>query len=163
YLASGGETAHYARLPPGRGRLDGVLTQVFWTPGSGVDAISTTRPGGAGSAWHPERHPVAFIAVAGPRTRSVLEPWRTRGAAIARADDPQVAWRPGHVVWGAPDTWLAQWRALAEARSTALMLVDAACAPQYRAVTGDPEPPPYAKPHAARAWLRTPEGAVSRV
>ena len=163
YLASGGESADFTRLPPGRGHLDGVLTQVLWTPGTGVEAPEADSVAPRESPWHPERHPVAFVAFDGPRTQAVLESWRSRGAVIARVDEPGLAWRPGNVVWGAPDVWLAQWRALADARACALTLIDVACAAQYRAVTGDPQPPPYAKPHAARAWLRTPDGIVTRI
>jgi len=69
----------------------------------------------------------------------------------------------GGVVIGPPDAWLAQWRILAAARVDADLVIDAACAAEYRALTGSRELPPFALPGAGRAWLHAPDRPVRRV
>lgn len=164
YLAAGGETDHHAHRPPGRGHLDGRLVQVLWHPPShDADATAAATGPDAVAEWHPGRQPVAFVTPEGPRGRDALRSWSARGAVVARLDDPDAVWAPGRVLWGPPDAWLAQWRALNEARASGLLLIDVACAPQYRSLTSEVTLPPYADPHAHRAWLRTPHGRVTRV
>lgn len=167
YLAAGGESDHHAHLPAGRGHLDGRLVQVLWHPPAretDATAIADRDPGPDPiPEWHPGRQPVAFITPDGPRGRDALRRWSARGAAVARVDAPDADWAPGRVLWGSPDVWLAHWRSLNEARSSGLLLIDVACAPQYRSLTSDTALPPYADPHARRAWLRTPRGTVTRV
>lgn len=159
YAAAGGEPSHHARLPAGRGRIDGLLVQGAWTPEAPSVAAVTPRVG----VWAPARHPVAFIAPDSPQTRRVLDVWAAHGSTVTpveHGDDVAVA---GRVVWGTPDVWLAQWRALAQARAHAHLVVDAACAGHYRALTGDTALPPYVAPHVRRAWLRTADGETTRI
>jgi S-DNA-T family DNA segregation ATPase FtsK/SpoIIIE len=171
YLAAGGDGTDFAPLPSGRGHLDGVLVQAPWIEPDGAAAGGVGATGDVAGpadvavapAWQPARHPVAFIAPDGPRTRSVLAEWAACGVSVAAVSDAEVTGRSGQVLWGTPDVWLGQWRALAHARGSALMVIDAACASQYRALTSDDDLPPYALPHASRAWLRHPDGTVRRI
>jgi S-DNA-T family DNA segregation ATPase FtsK/SpoIIIE len=160
YLAVGGESADFARLPPGRGHLDGVLIQGLWVE------PDETAAGGACSdiaAWVPARHPVAFVAPDGPRTRRVLGAWTAGGVDVATVSDTDASPRAGRVLWGTPDAWLGQWRSLTLARASGLMVIDAVCGPQYRALTNDHDLPPYVRPHASRAWLRQADGTATRI
>ncbi len=159
YVAAGGEPSHHATLPASRGHIDGVLVQGLWTPGP----TSPTTAADPMADWAPARAPVAFVAPDSPQTRRVLADWAARGSTVAPVERADDVGGPGRVVWGTPDAWLAHWRALAQARASTLLVIDAACAGHYRAVTGDTVLPPYAMPHARRAWLRTPEGDTSRV
>ncbi len=157
YVAAGGAAADFLSLPPGRGHLDGVLVQTPWTPVDAEQPMTDPPP------WQPSRHPVAFVAPAGPATRSVLETWAARGIAVAAVDEAGAQLRSGSVLWGTPDAWLAQWRLLSAARAEAQLVIDAACAAEYRAVTGARELPPYARARARRAWLYRPDEVAARI
>lgn len=173
YLAAGGRAGDFARQPAGRGHLDDTLTQVLWSPessGPPSRSVSDTRSPGQPldvalqqAPWYPSDEPAALVAPDGPRTRAVLEQWAARGVVARRLDDPHADGQRAHVMWGPPDLWLAQWRALADARGGALLVIDVACAQHYRAITGDVTLPPYADPHCRRAWVRSPDGTSTRV
>ncbi|WP_284528083.1 FtsK/SpoIIIE domain-containing protein [Microbacterium sp. T2.11-28] len=161
HLAAGGAPGDPARLPPGRGRCDGILVQGLWTEpdgeGAAAEATAAQRP------WRPSRLPVALVAPAGARTRSTIESWAAEGREVVTVDDPSAVPAPGRVLWGTPEAWLGQWRLLARARAEGHLVIDAACAAEYRAITGSPEVPPFALPQAGRAWLRAGDGAVARI
>jgi len=176
HVAAGGAPGDHARLPPGRGRCDGTLVQGLWLdPGSDErdaarDSSSAASPGdsprdspGAPRPWRPSRLPVALVAPAGARTRAVLERWATDGREVVPVDAPSATPAAGRVLWGSPETWLGQWRLLAQARADGHLVIDAACASEYRAITGSPELPPFALSQARRAWLRTSDGTVTRI
>lgn len=163
HVAAGGAPADHARLPPGRGWCDGILVQGLWVDADGVDADGVDPDGVDPGAWRPSRLPVALVAPAGPRTRGVLERWASEGREVVPVDAPAATPAPGRVLWGTPESWLGQWRLLATARAAGHLVIDSACASEYRAITGSSELPPFARPHAGRAWLRTSDGAVTRI
>ena len=72
--------------------------------------------------------------------RSVVEPAELGGAVRT-------------VVVGDPDAWQRGWRVLDAVRDGGELLIDAGCASDYRALTGDRELPPYCTPGAGRGWL----------
>lgn len=160
WVAAGGESADYARCRPGRGRCDGILVQSLWVE---PQHAPTSEPAVAVETWMPARQPVAFIAPDTSATRATLDRWRSGGVAIDRIDTTGAELRRGGVLWGTPDGWLAQWRLLAGARAEAQLVVDTACASEYRTITGSSEIPPFALPRARRAWLRTPDGSTRRI
>ncbi|MFT4281748.1 MAG: hypothetical protein QM591_10810, partial [Microbacterium sp.] len=143
---------------PGRARVGEALAQVLWTPPSSSEPAA----GAAEPAWRPGRRPVAFVSAPGPRGAEVASIWEKGGSEVARVDAPEAAIGPGRVVWGTPESWLGHWRALAQARADAVMVIDAACAGEFRALTGIRELPPVVTPHARRAW-EVAAGVVSRV
>jgi S-DNA-T family DNA segregation ATPase FtsK/SpoIIIE len=161
HVAAGGDGRDFTGLPPGRGFWEGLLVQTLWvepiTPAAAAVPLADP-PAEATRAWYPGRRPVAFVAPGGTATRAVLDAWCRRGATVHGVDEPGCVLEPGSVVWGTPESWLAQWRLLSAARAHASMIVDAACVAEYRAVTGTRELPPYAAPHAGRAWWWTPTG-----
>jgi S-DNA-T family DNA segregation ATPase FtsK/SpoIIIE len=163
HVAAGGEGRDFARLPPGRGFWQGLVVQTLWVeptdPTGPADPAELAEPEAASRPWNPGRRPVAYVAPGGAATRTVLEAWRTCGVTIRQVDEPECALEPGCVVWGTPQSWLGQWRMLAAARSQASMIIDTSCLAEYRAITGTRELPPYAAPHAERAWRWTPGGA----
>jgi S-DNA-T family DNA segregation ATPase FtsK/SpoIIIE len=77
--------------------------------------------------------------------------------------DGEASLERGGVVVGPPDAWLAQWRLLAAARADADLVIDAACAAEYRSLIGSRDLPPFALPGAGRAWLHAPDRPVRRV
>ncbi len=157
HAAAGGEVAHFVRAaPPGRGRLDGALIQVAHLELPSVQSIAPPP------AWHPTGA-VAFVAPASEYTRLLLRAWATEGVRVAFLDEAGEPPAAGTLVWGTPESWLAHWRALTTARADARLVIDTACAMEYRALTGSRDLPPFAAAGARRAWLHDPDGHVTRV
>lgn len=163
HVAAGGDSRdHVADAPPGRGRLGRMPVQLA-EPGE--PDVFAAVPAGAEAAWYPGRRRTAFVAPGGAATRAVLRAWADAGVPVVHIDDAAGALRAGGVVWGPPDAWLGQWRLLALARTDADLVVDAACATEYRALTGRRDLPPFVQPGAARAWLHRADrdGAARRI
>ncbi|WP_434812425.1 FtsK/SpoIIIE domain-containing protein [Microbacterium sp. bgisy189] len=154
HVAAGGEGAdHLDGVTPGRVRLGRRLVQFAWTdegtptPHRSADApTASARPDG----------PRAFVLPPGPRGRALA----AQHGCVA-VDDPAAAEAPA--VWGTPEMWLAQWPLLTRARAEASLIIDTACAGEYRTVTGRRELPPYAMPGAGRAWLAEPDEPARRI
>lgn len=163
HVAAGGASGDHARLPPGRGRCDGILVQTLWAEPRAGETGDTGAATAELQAWRPSRLPVFLVAPAGAKTRAVLELWTAEGREVVPVEAPSAAPAPGRVLWGAPETWLGQWRLLARARAEGHLVIDAACASEYRSITGSAELPPFAMPHARRAWLRASDGTVARI
>ena len=157
HVAAGGEAAGFAAdSPPGRARLDGILVQFASVPVP--PPVVAPQP----TLWFP-RGATAFAAPPSAQSRAVLTAWAGRGLSVVRVDAADAAIGPGTVVWGPPDAWLAHWRHLAAAREGADVIVDAACAAEYRTLTGSRELPPYALAGRSRAWLCGADGGLQRV
>ncbi len=157
HVAAGGESADFlADLPPGRGRWGRRLVQF-------VDVPAHDRADDVVREWIPAGRPAGFVAPAGPRVRETLDAWERAGIPTRSVEETGAEARPGTLLWGTPEAWLGRWGALAAVRADGDLVVDAACAAEYRTVTGRRELPPFALPGADRAWLHTPDGAVTRV
>nr|WP_241748144.1 MULTISPECIES: FtsK/SpoIIIE domain-containing protein [Microbacterium] len=160
HVAAGGDSRdHVPDAPPGRGRWGRTLLQVADpgdAPAASIDDLRHAR-GQAAACHYPGRRATAFVTPGGAATRAVLREWMDAGVPTHALDEVAAAGTrklpPGAVVWGPPDAWLAQWRMLALARTDADLLVDAACAAEYRSVTGSRDLPPFALAGAGRAWL----------
>ncbi|EZP26687.1 putative DNA segregation ATPase [Microbacterium oleivorans] len=158
HVAAGGEAADFLPdLPTGRGRLGRTLVQVV---DAGLDSVPA--PAGVPPVWQPGRRAAAVVVPAGSRPRRLAAAWEHLGVPV-RPLDSESRLERGGVVIGPPDAWLAYWRILAAARVDADLVIDAACAAEYRALTGSRELPPFALLGAGRAWLHAPDRPVRRV
>ncbi|MCK6081391.1 cell division protein FtsK [Microbacterium sp. EYE_5] len=157
HVAAGGEAAdHLPDVPPGRGRYGRLLVQTPWTDAEETTALPPPP------VWQPGRRPAAVVIPDGPRQRRLQTAWERLGVHV-QAVGAGAALARGGVLIGAPDAWLGQWRLLAEARAEADLIVDTACAVEYRAVVGARELPPFALAGAGRAWVHAPDRPVRRV
>ncbi|MDN8548364.1 FtsK/SpoIIIE domain-containing protein [Microbacterium sp. NM3R9] len=149
YVALGGEAQHHdVRLPPGRGRWGGSLVQFART--SAEDGVVPASPDQPVTFW--PRHATGFVAPAVDRTFAALEAWRRRGTEVIELG-AATPLRAGCVVWGTPDAWVGRWRGAGSDGARRQLVVDAACGPDVRLITGSRELPPYAAPGRSRAWL----------
>lgn len=169
YIGVGGDPSHFVPdSPPGRGRLDGNAIQFAWPgPDAGrADARDKVDP----PEWMPSAPLTGFVARRSAVTRSLTERWRAGGTTIMRVDefarDGELAATTPEVrlvLVGEPEEWQRQWSALARIRGDHDLVIDAACAPEYRIVAGDRELPPYCEPGRNRAWLRREDGPATRI
>ncbi len=174
HVAAGGDSAHFlSDQPVGRGRWGRLLVQFAHT-----DAPVMPAPGPAPPVWSPAGAVggvTAVVAGPGADPRGLAAACAARGARLltvaeAAASDlidpaaaPPGAPRETLVVHGAADEWLAQWRLLARVRSAHELLIGAECLPEFRAVTGRRELPPFAASAAGRAWRVVPGRECVRV
>lgn len=157
HVAAGGESVDFlAELPPGRGRWGRSLVQFVDAPAVPTAPSSVPR-------WMPGRRSAGLVAPAGPRVGEFVARCARAGIPTQCVDAPGVAPAPGTLLWGTPEAWLGRWSTLAAIRAEGDLVVDAACAAEYRTVTGRRELPPYAVAGAARAWRLTADGRVTRV
>ncbi|MCR2801581.1 FtsK/SpoIIIE domain-containing protein [Microbacterium sp. zg-Y818] len=160
HAAAGGEAAAHRRdLPPGRGTLDDVAVQFAL-----VDAA--LRPRDADVPLYRPQGLTGFVAPSSSSAaRAVRAGWSADGIDVVALGEhaPTAAGGVPLVLWGEPETWLREWRALQEVRATGALVVDAACAGEVRAVTSSRVLPPYASPGRARAWVWDAESAARRV
>lgn len=165
HLAAGGDNDGYRRdRPAGRGRVDGREVQVVWTDATAPD----TAESGSAERWIPSARVVGVIAHG---VRRVLEGLRTaypdhvvspvadhspdapsslpvagvHGVAISSGASPMI-------LVGDADTWQRQWPLWQRIRLEGEMLIVAECAGELRSFASLRELPPYAEPHAGRAW-----------
>ena len=157
HVAAGGDPrTRREGAPPGRADLDGHELQFAWAP-------------------PPEPRAVAVLPFAPSATVTgiVLRPgaagrWTLDDAELL----PVEAGLPPHpgrrvVLVGDAEEWQRGWRTLAAVRAEHDLVIDSACAADYRALTGDRELPPYRAPLRAsaqrRAWLIRPGEPPRRV
>ncbi|GAA5039571.1 FtsK/SpoIIIE domain-containing protein [Microbacterium fluvii] len=162
HVAAGGDAARFAEArPPGRGLWGTAEVQV-----AVATEVAAPREVPEPPEWMP-RHAVAAVVMRrGASAQAVLEGWVAAGVALATPDEfavglpstPDVL-----VVVGDPEQWHRQWRVLGDLRAEHELVVDAACAADYRALTGERMLPPYCAPGRGRAWLHRAGGAAERV
>lgn len=157
HVAAGGQASDFLPdAPPGRGRWGRRLVQFVDVP---VPARQIFRV----PDWMPGARPAGLIAPLGSRARAFLAACADAGSEPRPVEDRDAHGAPGVLLWGTPEAWLGRWSTLATLRADGDLVVDAACAAEYRTLTGRRELPPYALPGADRAWLHTPDGDVTRV
>lgn len=177
HVTAGGESADFlADAIPGRGRWGRRLVQFAVPPATtSASAVASMRAfTGPGESAESSAPVLSLSAATGQRATALVVPARGAahafGAAAERAgrrviavDDAAVEIEPRDLLIGTPEAWLAQWRLLSAAREGCDLIVDAACAAEFRALTGRRELPPYAAPGLRRAWLIEPGAPARRV
>ncbi|MDQ4212360.1 FtsK/SpoIIIE domain-containing protein [Microbacterium sp. ASV81] len=171
HLAAGGEPRSFdPERPPGRATLDGAQVQ-FTLP------ESDERPPGPVSAptpvWAARAPLVGVVSTAPARTADLLARG-VDGARVSSIDDGAPVTLPDGIgsgqvgperilLVGDADAWQRQyalWQRIARAGE---ILVLAEAARELRTLARVRELPPYAAPHAGRAWTIDPDGRPSRV
>lgn len=152
HIAAGGDPARFrGGSAPGRGDLDGVEVQVALAPASAT--LESPLP----TAWHPSAPISGFVSRRSPAARAALGEWSARGVRVVDVDayaaDPSVTADGPVIIAGEPDDWQRHWRLLAEVRGDHDLVIDSACAPELRLLTGIRGVPPYCEPGRGRAWL----------
>ena len=190
HVLAGGEGANFVeRLPPGAGRWQALRVQVAVAGGDAPAPVASTASAAptasaeATASAAPTRSPRgvtrtldadAPLAIVSNRPADFVA--RLRRALPAFAEPGAVveigSTGPGvtvsranavHAIVGDVDAWQAQWGALAAARSTHVVVVDACSASEFRAVTRVRALPPVIDGSSPETfWVLDQRGAVSR-
>lgn len=157
HVAAGGEANDFLPdLPPGRGRWERSLVQFVDVPAVAVGVPEVPD-------WMPGERPAGFVAPPGERARAFVARCAAAGVRVRPVEEAGAILETGVLLWGTPEAWLGRWGVLTAVRADGDLVIDAACAAEFRSLTGRRSLPPYALPGADRAWHVRGDGEVTRV
>lgn len=156
HLAAGGESASFGRdRVPGRARIGDREVQIAWMPEEPpVRSAGTGRRAARRRGWQPT---AAVTAVVSSGARSVVDalsaahPQSTVSLVTEAATAATDTERP-LVLVGESDVWQREWMLWQRVRREGEVLIRAENPADLRQLCGVRELPPYARPHAGRAW-----------
>ncbi|MFD5214541.1 FtsK/SpoIIIE domain-containing protein [Microbacterium sp. NPDC058345] len=153
HIAAGGDADVFSRQrPPGRAWMDGREVQLC-VPGRDPRWLQTDAP--QPEPWAPRRRLAGVVTPSVAATRALLAE-RHPAYDVMDAASAVTAAHPadgGRIIVADPEEWRAQWALLQGVRTAGELLVAAECAPELRQLAGVRDLPPYAHPHAGRAWV----------
>ncbi|WP_311257582.1 FtsK/SpoIIIE domain-containing protein [Microbacterium sp. WCS2018Hpa-9] len=158
HLAAGGESAGFDRdRPPGRMRMGDREIQLVWVPEERLRSSGPVR--GASRhrqdhGWSPRSGLTGLITAGVPaiaESLSAAHPGCDIVVLSAESRELEASTRPT-IVLGEADAWQRNWPLWQRVRREGEALIRAENAAELRQLAGVRELPPYARPHAGRAW-----------
>ncbi|WAA67565.1 FtsK/SpoIIIE domain-containing protein [Microbacterium oxydans] len=148
HLAAGGEAATFVRdRVPGRARIGDHDVQIAWT-----DADAFVRGTGSGPpAWEPSSARTAVVTAGAVDVAARLRDAYPGFDVVLASAEPHIPSRAGILVADA-ETWQRNWSVWQRIRAEGEVLIRAEHPADLRQLAGVRELPPYARPHAGRAW-----------
>ena len=148
HLAAGGEAAAFVRdRLPGRARIGEHEVQLAWVE---EEAVSAPMPQPQ-ATWTPSDAVTAIVSAGARSVVAQLRDAHPRYEVIHAGVEPTSAGVPCVVVADA-ETWQRNWALWQRIRAEGEVLVRAEQPAELRQLVGVRELPPYARPHAGRAW-----------
>ncbi|MFK3679490.1 FtsK/SpoIIIE domain-containing protein [Microbacterium sp. NPDC090218] len=148
HLAAGGEASAFLRdRGPGRARIGDREVQLAW-----VDAGSdgrTAKP--AEDVWSPSCAVTAIVSAGAGSLASRLRDAHPGFEVVLPGAEPSAPKGPRILVADA-DTWQRNWSTWQHIRAEGEVVIRAEQQADLRQLAGVRELPPYARPHAGRAW-----------
>lgn len=168
HLAAGGDTAGFDRdRPPGRMRVDDREIQVAWVPEDRLRSARPHRaaPRGVQHAWTPRGPLTAFVTPGVSAVAGALADAYPGFEVIPLSADPLQVPQTGRslILLGEPDAWQRHWALWQRVRREGEVLIRAEHISELRQLAGVRELPPYARPHAGRAWSLIGDSGPRRV
>lgn len=149
HLAAGGEPAAFVRdRAPGRARIGDREVQLAW-----VDEDAVVAPvGSPPPTWEPSTAITAVVSTGGVAVAERLrEAHPGAQVLLVGTEEPPSTGGPCILVADA-ETWQRNWAAWQRIRAEGEVLIRAEHPADLRQLAGVRELPPYAHPHAGRAW-----------
>lgn len=169
HLAAGGESDGFDRdRPPGRMRMGDREIQLVWVP---EERLRSSGPAhGASryrqdSGWSPRCALTALVTAGVPTVAESLAAAHPGCDVVALSGEPRdltTSTRPTMVI-GDADAWQRNWPLWQRVRREGETLIRAENAAELRQLAGVRELPPYARPHAGRAWSLIGDAGPRRV
>ncbi|WP_341957143.1 FtsK/SpoIIIE domain-containing protein [Microbacterium sp. LWH13-1.2] len=168
HLAAGGDSDGYDRdRPPGRLRLGDREVQIVWVPeerlrSTGVLGVPQSAER---LAWNPRSAATALVTPASSVVAEVVARAYPECDVVSLSGEAPALPDSGRpmILIGESDAWQRHWALWQRIRSEGEVLVRAESATDLRQLAGVREIPPYAKPHAGRAWSLSGDSAPRRV
>lgn len=165
HLAAGGEASSFVRdRVPGRASMGDREVQLAWVPD---DADDTDDPDGSdegatAAAWTPSCAVTGVISAGARSVAARLRKAHPSFEVIVAGTEATEPDRPCVVVADG-ETWQRHWSLWQHIRADGEIVIRAEHAVDLRQLAGVRELPPYARPHAGRAWAIIGAGAPRRV
>jgi S-DNA-T family DNA segregation ATPase FtsK/SpoIIIE len=159
HLAAGGEASGFVRdRAPGRARIGDQEVQLAWVEESGVRRSA----GPSGVVWVPSYAVTAVVSAGAEEVIGRMRDAHPECEVVAAGTEPGVPAKRCIVVADA-ETWQRNWSLWQRVRSTGEVLIRCERPADLRQLVGARELPPYARPHAGRAWSVIGAGSPRRV
>lgn len=179
HLAAGGDADGFDRdRPPGRARLGDREVQVVWVPEGRLRSAGSMRQRmshGDPEGWAPSSALTGLIttgvasvaeamASSYPDCDVVALSAETRDAVAADVPpDPARSSARRTILLGESEAWQRSWALWQRVRREGEALIRVENAAELRQIAGVRELPPYARPHAGRAWSLSGDAGPRRV
>ncbi|QNA92403.1 FtsK/SpoIIIE domain-containing protein [Microbacterium sp. Se63.02b] len=165
HLAAGGDASSFVHdRVPGRARIGDREVQVAWVPEDpdGSDGPDSRDEEATAAAWTPS-YAVTGVVTAGARSVAArLRKAHPSFEVIVAGTEAVEPERPCLVV-GDGETWQRNWSSWQRIRADGEIVIRAEQSVDLRQLAGVRELPPYARPHAGRAWAIVGAGSPRRV
>lgn len=159
HLAAGGEASGFVRdRPPGRARIGEREVQIAW-----LDESQAARPAGdATPVWAPGAGLVGILTGNAVDAVSRLRAAYPR-VEVIRVGEELTGEKTTTLVVGEAEGWQRHPSVWQRVRDEGALMVRAENPADLRVLAGVRELPPYAVPHAGRAWIVHGDGTLQRV
>lgn len=159
HLAVGGEPSGFLRdRAPGRARIGDREVQLAWVEdGEPRSPFAPSR-----SSWIPSCDVTAIVSVEAEAVRPRFRDRHPERQVVVVGSASAVPTKPCIMVADA-ETWQRHWSLWQRVRSTGEVLIPCERPADLRQLVGARELPPYARPHAGRAWSVIGAAAPRRV
>ncbi|MFJ4997387.1 FtsK/SpoIIIE domain-containing protein [Microbacterium sp. NPDC088619] len=169
HLAAGGESAGFDRdRPPGRMRMGDREIQLAWVPEERLRSSGSAR--GASRYredhdWAPRSALTALISGGVSAVAESLAAAHPGCDVVVLSGEPRDFEAPARptILLGEADAWQRNWPLWQRVRRGGEALIRAENAAELRQLAGVRELPPYARPHAGRAWSLIGDAGPRRV
>lgn len=159
HLAAGGEASSFIRdRSPGRARIGDREVQLAWVP----EDTAITPAADTHALWAPSCATTAVVSTGAASVASTLREAHPASEVIVAGAEPTQRDRSCIVV-GDAEAWQRNWALWQRIRAEGEVLIRAEQPSDLRQLAGVRELPPYARPHAGRAWSLRGAGAPRRV
>lgn len=161
HLAAGGDVEGFLRdRPSGRARLGEREVQIAWVP---EQRLRSGRAGRSTSSWVPQAQTTAIVSAGADQ--AILDLGEAYpDCVVGSPGDPRTVDAGERTLLVADaETWQREWALWLRVRAEGEVLVRAENPVELRQLTGFREVPPYARPHAGRAWALRGAGSPRRV
>lgn len=148
HLAAGGEAAGFIRdRPPGRARMGEREVQFAWVAENEIAPPDAVAP----RAWRPSTHLTAIVSPAAPAILPALRGAYPECEVMLAGAEPLLPEAP-RILVGDAETWQRSWSLWQHVRAEGELLIRVEQPGDLRQLAAARELPPYARPHAGRAW-----------
>ncbi|MFJ4174072.1 FtsK/SpoIIIE domain-containing protein [Microbacterium sp. NPDC089696] len=153
HLAAGGDPEGYVRdRPAGRARIGDHDVQLAWTPEQRLRSSRARGDRTSTSSWRPSAAVTAVVSAGANQAIADLASMFPDCAVVAPADVGSVDRKPRTILVADAETWQREWSLWQRARADGEILVRSENPTDLRQLAAVRELPPYARPHAGRAW-----------
>ncbi|PRB19149.1 FtsK/SpoIIIE domain-containing protein [Microbacterium sp. MYb62] len=157
HMAAGGEAAGFVRdRVPGRARIGDREVQFAW-----VEEEAVRPPHRTAAAWVPSSDVTAVVSAGAAAVAARLRRAHPECEVIDAGIEPSSG--RACIVVADAETWQRNWSSWQRIRATGEVLIRAEQQADLRQLAAVRELPPYARPHAGRAWSVVGAGSPRRV